>query len=136
MSARGVHFSPFFLVIQYVAHIHNTVSGVKKLTIIDRVAETTFDPAVIIFITGTLFIGRTAELFGTFEKKNLIGFATNIYSPMHISRGKKNALFIILAPAQFRNIPSGILDPSSCVKQRAFSLINVKARCDMVAKGL
>lgn len=70
MSARGVHFSPFFWVIQYAAYIHNTVSGVKKLTIIDRVAETTFDRAVIIFITVTLFIGQTAELFGTFGKKN------------------------------------------------------------------
>lgn len=65
-----------FLVIQYVAHIHNTVSGAKELTIIDRVAETTFDRAVIIFITVTLFISRngtfacrTAKLFGTLKKK-------------------------------------------------------------------
>lgn len=95
-----------FLVIQYVAHIHNTVSGVKKLTIIDRVAETTFDRAVIIFITVTLFIGRTfacrtAELFGTLKKKKslastaMLGFATNIYSSTY-PEGKKNALFIFI----------------------------------------
>lgn len=134
MSARGVHFSPFFLVIQYVAHIHNTVSGVKKLTIIDRVAETTFDRAVIIFITGTLFIGQRNYL-APLKKKSDRVCDEYLLANAYFER-EKNALFIILPPAQFRNIPSGILDPSSCVKQRAFSLINVKARCDMVAKGL
>lgn len=91
-----------FLVIQYVAHIHNTVSGVKKLTIIDRVAETTFDRAVITFITVTLFIGRTfacrtAELFGTLKKKNLsrvprCSVLRRIFIRQRIPRGKKCTL--------------------------------------------